>query len=112
MWSVAQASFEKLQTAFNGALESAKSQIEDLVGRTMRVFSDPEVLQAFGGPRATSLRSRPPAAAFLEEAQLPTGSVAADAPSVRVKVVPALPPDPVLKAKITEVISVVAADGS
>ena len=61
-------------------------------------------------PRATgdgaacllSLRSRAPAA-FLEEAQLPTGSVAADAPSVRVKVVPAPPPDPVLKGRIGEV---------
>ena len=53
-------------------------------------------------PRGTSLRSRAPAA-FLEEAQLPTGSVAADAPSVRVKVVPAPPPDPVLKGRIGEV---------
>ena len=42
-------------------------------------------------------------AAFLEEAQLPTGSVAADAPSVRVKVVPAPPPDPVLKGRISDV---------
>jgi len=81
----------QLESAFNAALESAKRQIGDVIGQSLRLFDDPRVW------KSVARRSNRDAArlSFLKQRPNP-----AEEPSVKVKALSAPPPDPILKSHI------------
>merc|ERR1719263_432088 len=78
----------QLEFAFNAALENAKRQIGEAVGNALRVFGDPKVWKNVAK-----------AGSFLRVQQRPNSN---EEPSVRVKALSAVPPDPAIKMKIDQ----------
>jgi len=76
---------DKLQRAYNAALDRQKAEIGTIVGRAMRIFNDPALLTSFR--RKTS---------FLGSSKQETDEQL----SVKVNVMPAIPPDASITAKI------------
>lgn len=77
------ASAQRMQKEFKIAQQGVMRKIGDLVGRTMKVFDDPQLVR-----RASSFR------------EAPQEKLGPSVLSVKVQVVPASPPDPSLRATI------------
>lgn len=80
------ASVQKMQKEFKIAQQAMTHKIGDLIGRSMKVFDDPQLAR-----RASSFR------------EAPQEKLGSSVLSVKVQVVPASPPDPSLRATIENV---------
>lgn len=89
------ANMDKLQEAFNAAMVEARHKVGDIIGRMMRRFDDPRLAKAIFAGRMQSK-----SAMFRE---LPQEALGSSVMSVKVNVLPASPPDAVLKADIDNI---------